>query len=219
MPVQRQREGLRHVRGLHRDGAGLGGIVPRLVADRVGMLALCLILQRIHTICAAGLLHVVPDELGIRRRHRDSHGGCGVGIVVLPCQNGIAAVDARCISLIRIAQLAGQPFQLVGGFAGDGRVLLIAAFAVCRVVVVALCEAITRACVAIRKAKAIACGSRYRSCRIAVFVGVSIAVAAIDIARKAAGTATGRRYVTGGIAIRHRQRIVAAGSPQKTAGV
>ena len=219
MPVQRQREGLRHVRRLHCDGAGLGGIVPRLVADRVGMCSLRLIRQRIHTICAAGLLHAVPDELGIRRHHRDSHGGCGGGIVVLPCQNGIAAIDVRCIFLIRLAQFFGQLFQVDVGFAGDGRVLLIAAFAVCRVVVVAVCEAITRACVAIRKAKAIACGSRYRSCRIAVFVGVSIAVAAIDIARKAAGTATGRRYVTGGIAIRHRQRIVAAGSPQKTAGV
>ena len=103
MPVQRQREGLRHVRGLHRDGAGLGGIVPRLVADRVGMCSLRLIRQRIHTICAAGLLHAVPDELGIRRHHRDSHGGCGGGIVVLPCQNGIAAIDARCISLICLA--------------------------------------------------------------------------------------------------------------------
>ena len=217
MPVQRQREGLRHVRGLHRDGAGLGGIVPRLVADRVGMLALCLILQRIHTICAAGLLHVVPDELGIRRHHRDNHGGCGVGIVVLPCQNGIAAVDVRCIFLIRLAQLAGQRLQLVGGFAGDGRVLLIAAFAVCRVVVVAFCEAITRSCGAIRKAKAFVCGSRYLSRRIAVCIGVFIAVAAIDIARKAAGTATGRRYVTGGIAIRHRQRIVIAGLAQQAA--
>ena len=225
--VRCQREGLLHVRGLHRDGAGLGGIVPCLVADRVGMRTLRLSRQRIHTICASGLLLAVPDELGFRRHHRDNHGGSGVGVVVLPLQNGVAVVDVRrCISTIRLAQLTGQRLQLFGGFAGDGRsrtIRVIAARAVCRAVVVAVCESISCACVcvAVRKAKAIACGSRYlySSCRIAVFIGVFIAVAAIYIAREAASIATVRRYVTGGIAIRHRQRIGAAGSPQKTAGV
>ena len=188
MRIQGERDRDSHVFVLDRDGAGLGGVVARFVGNRIRIRANGHIFKGV-TAALGGRLHLaVPGEDGVCRLHVENDGICGIGVKILPIENGVTAVDGLGkVGPEAAAEGGGKGLQIVGGFGGEvGRVQIAATVRIC-VIEIAVIKGVLR-CAAIERIVNISKGicltgrASHIAGSVAVCVGVGVAGAAVQVA-------------------------------------
>ena len=201
MRIQGERDRDSHVFVLDRDGAGLSGIVIR-IGDGVAIIADLYARELVLAILRDGLLCAVPGEDGILRLHGEGDGVGGIGVKILPGEDGIAAVDVLRVGKEAVAEGVGKGFQTVGGFGGNSCICFIATIGV-DAVVVAIGKIVSSGGIAIGKTVSIAGCTGYgdRTSSITICIRVRITCAAVNIATHATGITFCSSNCTGCIAV------------------
>ena len=210
MRIQGERDGDSHVFVLDRDGAGLGGIVARLIGDGVIIVANFYALELVLAVRGDGLHLAVPGEDGILLLHVENDGICGIGVKILPIKNGVTAVDGLGkVGPETVAEGGGKGLQLVGGFGGNSCICFIAAIGV-DAVVVAIGKIVSSGGIAIGKTVSIAGCTVYcdQTGSITIRIRVLRVCTAVNIATHAAGIAFCSSNCAGGVTVCSGKRII-----------
>ena len=156
VPVLHQLHPFGDVLALDGHGAALGGVVTGFVGNGVVILAHADVCKRVFAVRADRLHLFVPRQDRADRAELKRHRVLGVGVDILPAQDGIAVVEVDGVRLEGIAQGEGQVFELVGGFTGDACIRPVAATRIGAVVVIAVGKGVAGICVTIRKTARVA---------------------------------------------------------------